>query len=135
MVGRVPGEDLSVSDLVAELTAFMRRYEQANNSHDIARVAPMIDADATYWFSDGSHRGLGEITVAIERTFSTIRDEVYEINDLEWVVAAAGHAVCRYRFSWTGMVDGRPRSGQGRGTNVIVKRSGDWKMEHEHLSG
>lgn len=36
-----------MSDLVAELTAFMVRYERANNTHDIARVAPMIDADAT----------------------------------------------------------------------------------------
>ena len=124
-----------MSDLVAELTAFMARYERANNSHDIARVAPMIDADATYWFSDGSHRGRGEIAAAIERTFSTIQNEVYEIKDLEWVVAAPDNAVCRYRFSWTGVVDGRPRSGQGRGTNVIIKRNGNWKMQHEHLSG
>ncbi len=113
----------------------MARYEAANNSHDIGRVAPMIDADATYWFSDGSHRGVGEITAAIERTFSTIHDEVYEIKDLEWLVAAPDHAVCRYRFSWTGVVDGRTSSGQGRGTNVLVNRGGSWTMQHEHLSG
>jgi hypothetical protein len=46
----------------------------------------MIDEGATYWFSDGSHRGHGEITAAIEQTFSTIHDEVYEITGLEWVV-------------------------------------------------
>ncbi|MFJ4406431.1 nuclear transport factor 2 family protein [Streptomyces sp. NPDC088910] len=56
-----------MSDPAAELTAFMARYEQANNSHDIARVM-------------------------------------------------------------------QPRSGEGRGTNVIVKRDGAWKMLHEHLS-
>jgi ketosteroid isomerase-like protein len=124
-----------MSDLAAELNAFMTRYERANNSHDITRVAPMIDEGATYWFSDGSHRGHSEITAAIERTFSTIQDEVYEIKDLDWVVTAPDHAVCRYSFSWTGIVDGRPSSGQGRGTNVIVKRGGSWKMQHEHLSG
>jgi hypothetical protein len=48
----------------------------------------MIDEDATYWFSDGSHQGLGAIIVAIERTFSTIHDEVYEMRDLEWVLGA-----------------------------------------------
>ncbi|WP_327406209.1 nuclear transport factor 2 family protein [Streptomyces sp. NBC_01288] len=122
------------SEPAAELTAFMTRYEQAANAHDIHRVAPLIDADAVYWFSDGSHRGLGEISEAIEQTFAAIQDEVYEIRDLEWVVLAADHAVCRYRFSWTGVVDGRPRSGQGRGTNVLVKREGGWKMQHEHLS-
>jgi ketosteroid isomerase-like protein len=123
-----------VSDLAAELSLFMDRYEQANNAHDIGRVAPLIAEDATYWFSDGSHQGLSEITVAVERTFATIQEEVYEIRDLEWVVLAVDHAVCRYRFFWKGIVDGRPRSGQGRGTNVIVKREGAWMMQHEHLS-
>ncbi|WP_433891510.1 YybH family protein [Streptomyces sp. CA-111067] len=123
-----------MSDLAAELTAFMTRYEQATNSHDIDRVVPLIVPDAVYWFSDGSHRGLGEIGGAIERTFAAIQHEVYEIRDLEWIVMTADHAVCRYRFSWTGLVDGRPRSGGGRGTNVIVRRDGTWKMQHEHLS-
>ncbi|MFF6991260.1 DUF4440 domain-containing protein [Streptomyces sp. NPDC010273] len=123
-----------MSDLAAELTGFMTRYEQAANSHDIDRVAPLIASDAVYWFSDGSHRGLSEITGAIEQTFVAIQDEVYEIQDLEWVVLAAEHAVCRYRFLWTGLVDGQRRSGRGRGTNVLVKREGAWKVQHEHLS-
>ncbi|MFD4876588.1 YybH family protein [Streptomyces sp. NPDC058420] len=123
-----------MSDLAAELTGFMTRYEQAANSHAIDRVAPLIASDAVYWFSDGSHRGLGEITGAIERTFTAIQDEVYEIQDLEWVVLAAEHAVCRYCFFWTGVVDGQPRSGRGRGTNVLVKRDGAWKVQHEHVS-
>ena len=121
-------------DLAAELTAFMTGYEQASNSHDIDRVVPMIAEDAAYWFSDGSYRGLAEITGAIERTFQAIRDEVYEITDLEWVVLSAEYAVCRYRFGWTGLIGGQPGSGRGRGTNVVVKRDGGWKMLHEHLS-
>ena len=71
-----------MSDLAAELTAFLRRYEQANNSHEIDRVVPLIAEDAVYWFSDGSYRGLDEITGAIERTFDAIHDEKYEIKDL-----------------------------------------------------
>lgn len=63
-----------------------------------------------------------------------ILDEVYEIRDLEWPVLTTGVAVCRYRSAWTGVVEGRPRSGQGRGTNVIVRRDGVWMMLHEHLS-
>ena len=123
-----------MSDLADELTAFLMRYEQANNSHEIDRVMPLIAEDAVYWFSDGSYRGLDEITGAIARTFDAIRDEKYEISDLEWVVMAADHAVCRYRFFWTGVIDGQPRSGRGRGTNLVVKRDGAWKMQHEHLS-
>jgi uncharacterized protein (TIGR02246 family) len=123
-----------MSDIAAGLTAFMTRYEQATNSHDIDRVLPMIADDATYWFSDGSHQGLEEIRVAIGRTFATINDEVYQIADLEWVALSGEHAACRYRFSWTGVIDGQPRSGRGRGTNVVVRRDGEWKMLHEHLS-
>ncbi|WP_328468613.1 YybH family protein [Streptomyces sp. NBC_00448] len=120
--------------LEAQLTAFLRRYEQANNSHRIGRVLPMIAEDAVYWFTDGSYRGEREIAVAVQRTFDAIQDESYEISDLEWLVLTPEHAVCRYRFRWTGLVDGQPRSGQGRGTNVVVKRHGEWKMQHEHLS-
>ena len=94
----------------------------------------MIAGDATYWFTDGSYQGLEAIKAAIEQTFTAIRDEVYEIRDLEWVVLTAEHAVCRYGFSWQGLVAGQPRSGGGRGTNVVVRRDGTWKMQHEHLS-
>jgi ketosteroid isomerase-like protein len=121
-------------DLAAELTAFMKAYEEANNSHDIERVKPMIAVDATYWFTDGSYQGVPQIAGAITRTFSTIKDETYEINDLEWVLLGGEQAVCRYRFSWRGVVGGEPRSGHGRGTNVIVKHDGQWQISHEHLS-
>jgi hypothetical protein len=49
-------------------------------------------------------------------------------------VLTADVAVCRYLFAWTGVVNGELRSGQGRGTNVIVRRDGKMKMLHEHLS-
>lgn len=115
-------------------TAFVRAYEQATNSHDLTRLAPLIAADAVYWFSDGSHRGRDAVLAAIAETFATIRDEVYRIDDLEWITADHGQAVCRYRFTWTGTVDGQPKSGTGRGTNVLVNSDGTWQMLHEHLS-
>jgi hypothetical protein len=49
-------------------------------------------------------------------------------------VADARVAICRHRFAWTGTIDGRPRSGNGRGTNVLVNNHGTWQMLHEHLS-
>jgi ketosteroid isomerase-like protein len=123
------------SDLAAELTAFMKAYEQANNSHDIDRVSPMIAPDASYWFTDASYHGLPEITAGIRQTFSLIQNEAYHITDLEWIVLTSEHAVCRYRFSWTGVIGGAQRSGQGRGTNVMVKHGESWRIKHEHLSG
>jgi hypothetical protein len=59
-----------------------------------------------------------------------IQGEVYEIGDLEWAVRATGHTVCRYRFLRRGLIDGQIRSGQGRGTNVLVLLDGMWKIKH-----
>ncbi|SEG68227.1 protein of unknown function [Actinacidiphila yanglinensis] len=123
-----------MAEATAPLTEFIRAYEQATNSHDITRLVPLIAPEAVYWFSDGSHRGREAVLRAIADTFATIRDETYRIDDLEWIVHSDDHAVCRYRFTWTGAVDGRPRSGSGRGTNVLVNNAGTWQMLHEHLS-
>lgn len=123
-----------MSDLDAELTQFVQAYEQATNRHDFDELVPLIADDATYWFAEGSYHGIAAIRTAIERTFATILDEVYRIEDLEWVATTDELGVFRYHFRWNGLVDGKPVSGQGRGTNVVVKRNGAWKMLHEHLS-
>lgn len=123
-----------MSDPTAELTAFMRQYEQATNRHDFNQLTPLIADDATYWFTDGSYHGIDAIKAAVERTFTTILDEVYKIDQLEWIAVAENLGVCRYHFRWTGVIHGTPASGNGRGTNLVVKRNGNWKMLHEHLS-
>ena len=123
-----------MSDVARQLAAFMAEYERAANSHDVRQVLPLIAEDATYWFTDGSYCGREEIAGAFERTFATIRDEVYELRELEWFALADEVAACRYRFSWQGVVDGQARSGRGRGTNVLVNRDGSWRVQHEHLS-
>lgn len=93
----------------ASLTEFIRTYEQATNSHDITQLVPLIASGAVYWFSDGSHRGREAILSAIAKTFATIRDEIYQIDDLEWIAQSDDHAICRYRFAWTGTINSRSR--------------------------
>lgn len=129
-----PAAGKHMPDLEADLTAFMRNYEVATNRHDFGQLAPLIARDATYWFTEGSHQGIEAIRSAIERTFATISNEVYQIEDLEWIALSAELAACRYHFSWNGVINGQPASGSGRGTNILIKRDGAWKMLHEHLS-
>jgi len=121
-------------EATASLTECVRVYERATNTHDITQLVALIAPDAVYWFSDGSHRGREAILSAIAETFATIHDEIYEISDLEWIAHSNDYAVCRYRFAWTGSIDGQPRSGSGRGTNVLINVAGTWQMLHEHLS-
>ncbi|MFD3563773.1 YybH family protein [Streptomyces sp. NPDC058686] len=118
----------------APLTEFIRTYEQATNSHDITQLVPLIAPGAVYWFSDGSYRGREAILSAVGKTFATIHDEIDQIDDLEWIALSNDHAICRYRFTWTGTINGQPRSRSGRGTNVLVNNAGTWQMLHEHLS-
>ncbi|MGN8025389.1 YybH family protein [Microbacterium sp. 22242] len=113
---------------------FIREYERRTNSHDLEQLAPLIAEDATYWFSDGSHVGRAAILAAIGETFETIQDEAYSIADVEVIAEGPELAVLRYTFHWSGLVEGSPRSGSGRGTNVAVSRGGQWFMLHEHLS-
>ena len=120
--------------LIGDLTEVMREYERANNTHRVENVLPFIAENASYWFSDGSHQGRDDIRLAIDATFNAIQDELYVIDDLTWVVVRSDAAVCRYRFSWTGIVSGESRSGIGRGTNVLVRADGRWLIVHEQLT-
>jgi len=117
-----------------DLVDFMKAYEQANNSHIFTNVRPFIADDATYWFTDGSFLGIDEIQAAVESTFDKIHDEDYRIEGLKWIVLEDSTAVCTYRFTWSGTVDGLPKQGSGRGTNILKKQDGGWRIAHEHLS-
>lgn len=113
---------------------FLRKYEIATNSHDVSKLRPLIATNATFWFTDGSFTGVTDIVAAITRTFQTIQEEVYKIQDVEWIATSTDFAVCKYHFQWSGIVNGKPEEGSGRGTSVFAKSKGDWQVLHEHLS-
>lgn len=116
------------------LRQFLEEYELATNSRNFDLVAPFIDEEAIYWFSDGSHNGLEEIRLAFEKTWKIIKNETYTISDVHWVLLTDVNAVCLYLFNSTGTVGGKKQSYSGRGTNVLTKKNGNWKIVHEHLS-
>jgi len=118
----------------ATLEAFLAEYARRTNTHKFVVVAPLIAADAVYWFSDGSHRGLDSIRLAFERTWSIIQDEHYAIDDVEWLIVEGRSATCIYTFRWRGRIDGAIRTGSGRGTSVVRKVDERWQVVHEHLS-
>jgi len=85
----------------------------STNTHDPDLVATLVAEDATYWFTDGSHVGRQAIRLALARTWQAIREETYEIRDLEVVVEQRDLAVFRYRFLWSGVVEGGRSRGRG----------------------
>lgn len=115
--------------------AFIKQYERTTNSHDLEAILSLIDVEAIYLFSNGMvHVGKEAIKEAIGRNFEVIQDEKYIIENLTWVANTPEVAVCVYDFAWSGMMNGEPASGSGRGTSVMIRSGENWKVIHEHLS-
>lgn len=118
----------------AALQAFMREYEKRTNGHDPEPVAELITEDATYWFNDGSFVGHEAIKGALRKTWATIQDETYTIENPQWIAVSETAAACIYTFHWSGLIDGKQFKGKGRGTSVLKKVGDQWKVVHDHLS-
>jgi len=112
----------------------LRQYEDKINLHRFDELVPLISSEATFWFSEGSFSGTSEIRSAFEKTWQAIQDESYWLEDLRWIAVGDDAASCTYGFRWRGTVDGQVRSGGGRGTTVLRREAGQWKIVHEHLS-
>lgn len=110
----------------------MAAYQSATSAE---AMLGLIDDDAVYMFSNETvHVGREAIEQAIRHNFETIKDDTYAIKNLTWLVESSEVAVCVYDFAWTGTVHGKPASGSGRGTSVLRRTAGGWKIVHEHLS-
>lgn len=110
-------------------------YEDRINRQDFDLLTDLIAPDATFWFSNGTHRGIAEIRTAFEATWRAMgASEHYWLDQREWIAEADSAAACTYRFNWKTTINGSETSGSGRGTTVL-KRVGDrWWIVHEHLS-
>jgi ketosteroid isomerase-like protein len=109
----------------------LQAYEDRINLHDFDLLTDLIAPDATFWFSDGTHRGIGEIRAAFEATWRALADEHYWLDQLEWLAEGDTAAACIYRFNWKTA----DASGSGRGTTVLRRVDDRWWIVHEHLSG
>jgi ketosteroid isomerase-like protein len=114
---------------------FMRVYETVVNAHDLEAVLELIADDAIFLFSNqSSHIGKDAVRRAIEVNFDAISSEKYRIHELIWLVSSQEVAACVYEFDWSGEIDGKPAFGNGRGTTLIRRIQGEWRLAHEHLS-
>ena len=112
----------------------MRLHQAKLNLRRFDEVEPLISPQATFWFTDGTHRGIAEIRAAFERTWEALQNEVYWLEDLEWLGLSDAVASCIYRFRWKAEIDGETFEGTGRGTTAVRSENGQWKIIHEHLS-
>jgi uncharacterized protein (TIGR02246 family) len=114
---------------------FLSCYETATGSQDLEGTLNLIAEDAVFLFSNGTtHLGKPAIRQALAANFATIKDEIYRLSDVHWLATSDNIAACVYNFNWSGIIDGEPACGHGRGTSVIRKDKNEWLVAHEHLS-
>jgi hypothetical protein len=126
--------DFMKLETITVLNNFMKDYEKATNSHNFDNVRLLIEENAVYFFSEGSYIGIDAIGEIFKKNWNTIKDEVYEIKDIKWLVDSESTATCVYTYFWRGLYQGEYREGSGRGTNTLVFKNGNWWIIHEHLS-
>jgi len=113
---------------------FSHAYEQALASQDWVRVEPLIHAEACVTFSNGTvYKGKREVQKAFEHNFSLILDENYSMTNVHWVLKNAETAVYLFEFHWSGIINGKPAQGAGRGTSVLIRQGDIWQLLIEHL--
>ena len=112
----------------------LHAYEAALATQDWASVEPLLHDEVCVTFSDGTFlQGKQEVGGAFARNFELIQDEQYELSDVVWIANESAYAVCAYRFRWSGLIDGKPAAGGGRGTSVLTNEGGRWLVLVEHL--
>jgi len=113
----------------------LRAYESAAASHNLGETLALIDDSAVYFFSNESaHFGKPAVRDAIAANFDAIKMESFEIPDVECVLETADSAVFVISYRWAGEIGRVSHSGSGRGTLVLKRTGGSWKIVHEHLS-
>lgn len=113
----------------------LRHYERALSAHDLRTAMRVVANDAVFWLSDGTtHAGKEGISAAIREGFEALKGGIFEISSVRWLVRTVATAVSVYRFRWSGVREGRPARGFGRGTTVLLRREGRWLIVHEHHS-
>ncbi len=116
------------------LEEFITSYEAALGTQDWKAVAPLVSENVSVSFSDGTvHMGKENVQKAFEKNFSLIKNEKYAIENITWLAKDQKYAVYLFEFHWTGLIKGKPVSGNGIGTAVLVKEDAQWKLLTEHL--
>ena len=112
---------------------FLQAYEQQLATQDWAQLAEFVHDEAIFIFSEGTFRGKEEIGAAFTKTFNLIKEEKYWLENVEWLIETEEVASCIYNFNWQGIINGQAMSGGGRGTSILRRVNGRWRIIHEHL--
>jgi ketosteroid isomerase-like protein len=131
------GEAITIDDRIElrhELETFLEAYERAVNSRNFSNVAPLIADDASFWLADGNFKGKEAVRKAFEDIWKRIQEETYTPSDVQWIAASYRVASCTYALQSDDAASGEYQVCRGKGTSVLARLNGSWRIVHEHLS-
>ncbi|MFS8159320.1 MAG: DUF4440 domain-containing protein [Candidatus Roizmanbacteria bacterium] len=123
----------ATDEITYELETFLEAYEKAANSRDFTKVNPLIAEKAVFTFTEGVFEGKEAIKKAFEDTWQIIRKEKYSVTDVKWIKKGYRNAVYEYIFKSDGWVKGKRQVRKGKGTNILKRMSGSWRILKEYL--
>ena len=112
---------------------FIKSYEEAISAQTWEMVEPLIHDNCVVTFTNGTYKGKSEVERIFRKNFDLIKEENYQISDIQFVIEKSEYAVFIFKYSWSGLIHGQPAEGGGRGTSVLVRNNGSWQLISEHL--
>lgn len=113
---------------------FIIAYEKALQTQQWKNVDLLMHNKATVTFSNGTvNSGKDAVRVAYEKNFSIIKNEIFKIQNVQWINESENYAVYVFEFKWKGVINEQVVEGAGTGTSILIKENNNWLLLAEHL--
>ena len=122
---------------IESVVQFLNHFEEVAMKEDFNLLREMIDERAYFRFNDGDFAGRQAIQAVFEKTWRgdpTVKKARFYLSDIVVLTTDQASATATYTYNWVGSQGGREFTIQGRGTRVLLREGGKFRIIHEHLS-
>ncbi len=122
---------------VESVLQFLNRFEELAEKEDFNLIRDMIDEQAVFRFNDGDFVGRQAIQAVFEKTWRgdpSVKKVRFYLSDIVVLTTDHSTATATYTYNWEGSQAGREFKIRGRGTRVLLRENGQFRIIHEHLS-
>ena len=122
---------------VESVLQFLNRFEALAEKEDFNLIRDMIDEQAVFRFNDGDFVGRQAIQAVFEKTWRgdpSVKKVRFYLSDIVVLTTDHSTATTTYTYNWEGSQAGREFKIRGRGTRVLLRVNGQFRIIHEHLS-
>ncbi len=114
--------------------SFISSYERALRTQEWKNLEGLMHDNIAVTFSNGQvFLGKHNVQKAFEKNFTIIKNEQFEISNINWIIKESTFSVYLFEFNWEGIINEKLASGCGIGTSVLIKEDNCWKLLSEHL--